>query len=176
MDIERIKKAQSGNTDELGNLLMENMKSMYRVAFSILKTEEEISDAISNTTVIVFEKIHTLKNAEFFKTWLIRILINECNKIHRQTKKIIYLENYSQTDLIYNDKYDDFGIRQSIKKLDEELSTLVILYYFEEFSIKEISEIQKLPEGTIKSRLSRARKKLEDIFLKENIEKGDLNG
>ena len=59
MDIERIKKAQSGNTDELGNLLMENMKSMYRVAFSILKTEEEISDAISNTTVIVFEKIHT---------------------------------------------------------------------------------------------------------------------
>ena len=78
--------------------------------------------------------------------------------------------------MIYNDKYDDFGIRQSIKKLDEELSTLVILYYFEEFSIKEISEIQKLPEGTIKSRLSRARKKLEDIFLKENIEKGDLNG
>ena len=98
MDIERIKKAQSGNTDELGNLLMENMKSMYRVAFSILKTEEEISDAISNTTVIVFEKIHTLKNAEFFKTWLIRILINECNKIHRQNKKIIYLENYNQTD------------------------------------------------------------------------------
>ena len=64
MDIERIKKAQSGNTDELGNLLMENMKSMYRVAFSILKTEEEISDAISNTTVIVFEKIHTLKQQQ----------------------------------------------------------------------------------------------------------------
>lgn len=123
---------------------------MYRVAFSILKTEEEISDAISNTTVIVFEKIHTLKNAEFFKTWLIRILINECNKIHRQNKKIIYLENYNQTDLVYNDKYDDFGVRQAIKKLDEDLKTMVILYYFEDFNIKEISEIQKLPEGTVK--------------------------
>lgn len=116
MDTEKVEKARNGNVDEIGNLLMENMKSMYRVAFSILKTEEEISDAISNTTVIVFEKMHTLKNAEFFKTWLIRILINECNKIHRQNKKIIYLENYNQTDLVYNDKYDDFGVRQAIKK------------------------------------------------------------
>ena len=151
MDTEKVEKARNGNVDEIGNLLMENMKSMYRVAFSILKTEEEISDAISNTTVIVFEKIHTLKNAEFFKTWLIRILINECNKIHRQNKKIIYLENYNQTDLVYNDKYDDFGVRQAIKKLDEDLKTMVILYYFEDFNIKEISEIQKLPEGTVKS-------------------------
>jgi RNA polymerase sigma-70 factor, ECF family len=136
MDTEKVEKARNGNVDEIGNLLMENMKSMYRVAFSILKTEEEISDAISNTTVIVFEKIHTLKNAEFFKTWLIRILINECNKIHRQNKKIIYLENYNQTDLVYNDKYDDFGVRQAIKKLDEDLKTMVILYYFEDFNIK----------------------------------------
>ena len=141
MDTEKVEKARNGNVDEIGNLLMENMKSMYRVAFSILKTEEEKSDAISNTTVIVFEKIHTLKNAEFFKTWLIRILINECNKIHRQNKKIIYLENYNQTDLVYNDKYDDFGVRQAIKKLDEDLKTMVILYYFEDFKIKEISEI-----------------------------------
>ena len=176
MDTEKVEKARNGNVDEIGNLLMENMKSMYRVAFSILKTEEEISDAISNTTVIVFEKMHTLKNAEFFKTWLIRILINECNKIHRQNKKIIYLENYNQTDLVYNDKYDDFGVRQAIKKLDEDLKTMVILYYFEDFNIKEISEIQKLPEGTVKSRLSRARKKLESIFLVENIRKEDLNG
>ena len=176
MDTEKVEKARKGNADEIGNLLMENMKSMYRVAFSILKTEEEISDAISNTTIIVFEKIHTLKNVEFFKTWLIRILINECNKIHRQNKKIIYLDNYNQTDLVYNDKYDDFGVRQAIKKLDEDLKTIVILYYFEEFSIKEISEIEKLPEGTVKSRLSRARKKLESIFLDENIEKEDLNG
>ena len=171
MDTEKVEKARNGNVDEIGSLLMENMKSMYRVAFSILKTEEEISDAISNTTVIVFEKIHTLKNAEFFKTWLIRILINECNKIHRQNKKIIYLENYNQTDLVYNDKYDDFGVRQAIKKLDEDLKTMVILYYFEDFNIKEISEIQKLPEGTVKSRLSRARKKLESIFLDESIRK-----
>lgn len=176
MDTEKVEEARKGNTDEIANLLMENMKSMYRVAFSILKTEEEISDAISSTTIIVFEKIHTLKNAEFFKTWLIRILINECNKIHRQNKKIVYLDNYNQTDLVYNDKYEDFGVRQAIKKLDEDLKTIVILYYFEEFSIKEISEIQKIPEGTVKSRLSRARKKLETIFLNENIEKEDLNG
>ena len=88
MDTEKVEKARNGNVDEIGNLLMENMKSMYRVAFSILKTEEEISDAISNTTVIVFEKIHTLKNAEFFKTWLIRILIMNVIKFIDKTKKL----------------------------------------------------------------------------------------
>ena len=84
MNVEAVKKAKHGDTEEIGNIIMENMQSMYRVAFGILKTEEEISDAISNTTVIVFEKISTLRNEEFFKTWLIRILINECYKICKQ--------------------------------------------------------------------------------------------
>lgn len=71
MDTEKVEKARNGNVDEIGNLLMENMKSMYRVAFSILKTEEEISDAISNTTVIVFEKMHTLKMQNFLRRGLL---------------------------------------------------------------------------------------------------------
>ena len=66
MNIERVRKAKEGDADEIGNIIMENMQSMYRVAFSILKNEEEIYDAISNTTVIVFEKIATLKKEEFF--------------------------------------------------------------------------------------------------------------
>ena len=86
MEVDAVKLAKAGNVDVLGSLIMENMKSMYRIAFSILKTEDEISDAISSTTIIVFEKIETLKNDEFFKTWLIRILINECYKIHKENK------------------------------------------------------------------------------------------
>ena len=90
MDLETIKKAKQGFVNEIGTIILENMQTLYRVAFSILRTEDEINDAISNTTVIVFEKIHTLKNEEYFKTWLTRILINECYKIYNQNKKIIY--------------------------------------------------------------------------------------
>ena len=177
MDLETIKKAKQGFVNEIGTIILENMQTLYRVAFSILRTEDEINDAISNTTVIVFEKIHTLKNEEYFKTWLTRILINECYKIYNQNKKIIYLENYDQEKLTYNDTYVDDDIKNVIKNLDKDLKQIVILYYFEDFSVKEISKIVKIPEGTVKSRLSRARKELEKAMLaEEESERRNLNG
>lgn len=174
--IEIVKKAKQGDTSAIEQILMQNMQTMYRVAFGILKTEEEISDAVSNTIVIVFEKIQTLRNEEFFKTWLTRILINECYKIYKQNKKIVYLENCNQEPLSYNDTYEDFEVRKLIKELDKDLKEIVVLYYFEEFSVKEISKIVKIPEGTVKSRLSRARKELEKNLINNEEERSEKNG
>jgi len=174
--IEIVKKAKQGDTNAIEQILLENMQAMYRVAFGILRTEEEISDAVSNTVVIVFEKIQTLKNENFFKTWLTRILINECYKIYKQNKKIIYLENCNQETLIHNDTYTDFETRNLIKNLSEDLREIVVLYYFEDFSVKEISKIVKIPEGTVKSRLSRARQELEKCLIKNDEERRDMNG
>lgn len=169
MNEELIKKIKGGDTEKLGEILMENMDLMYRIAFGILKNDDHISDAVSNTIVIVFEKISSLKNAEFFKTWLIRILINECYKIFNQNKKIIYLENYNQDSQAKNDDYSDFETRELIKSLSSDLQEIVILYYFENFNVKEIANIVKIPEGTVKSRLSRARKELSGKLRKEVI-------
>ena len=92
-------------------------------------------------------------------------------------EKIIYLENYDQEKLTYNDTYVDDEIKNVIKKLDKDLKQIVILYYFEDFSVKEISKIIKIPEGTVKSRLSRARKELEKALLDEGEnERRNLNG
>ena len=177
MDLEIVKKAKQGYANEIGKIILENMQTLYRVAFSILRTEDEINDAISNTTVIVFEKIHTLKNEEYYKTWLTRILINECYKIYNQNKKIVYLETYDQEKLTYNDTYVDEDIKNLVRKLDKDLKQIVILYYFEDFSVKEISKIIKIPEGTVKSRLSRARKELEKALIaEENSERRNSNG
>lgn len=182
MEIDAIKRAKAGNVDDIGNILLENMQSMYRVAFSILSTEEKAYDAISNTIVIVFEKISTLKNEEYFKTWLIRILINECYKVAKQNNKIIYLENCNKEKLSYTDTYTDFETRELVNNLDKELREIVVLYYFEDFSVKQIAKIIQIPEGTVKSRLSRARKELEKKLIvqetekKENDERRNING
>lgn len=182
MNIEQVKKAKGGDSEEIGNIIMENMQTMYRVAFTILKNEEEIYDAISNTTVIVFEKINTLKKEEFFKTWLTRILINECYKIYNQNKKIIYLENcnteaMSNLQFTEKDRLDEIDTRNLIKSLSKDLKEIVTLYYLEDFSVKEISNILQIPDGTVKSRLSRARGELEKILIKnEEMERRDLNG
>lgn len=176
MEVERIKRAKNGDVDEIGQLIVDNMQSLYRVAFSILRNDEEIYDAISNTTVIVFEKIKTLKKEEFFKTWLTRILMNECYKIYNQNKKIVHLETYKQEELSYDDTYVDLEMKTFIKSLDKDLQKIIILYYFEEFSVKEIAELVKVPEGTVKSRLSRARNELSKLFkLDEDKERGNGN-
>ncbi len=164
MNVEQVKRAKEGDVEAIGNLITDNTKSMYRVAFSILKNDEEIYDAISNTTIAVFEKISQLKKEEIFKTWLTRILINECYKIYNQNKKIVYLEtatNEYTNNLSYNDTYTDFETRNLVKKLNPDFRDVVILYYFEDFSVKEVAQTLKIAEGTVKSRLSRARKELE---------------
>lgn len=173
MDKETIKKAKQGDADKIGQIILENMQTLYRVAFGILKNDDEIYDAISATTVKVFENIHTLKKEEHVKTWITRILINECYKICNKNKKIIYLENVQQKNLVHNDTHEELEFKNLIRNLNDELKEIVILYYFEDFSIKEISKIIKIPEGTVKTRLSRARKKLEDTILNENKKKGD---
>ena len=174
--VEVVKRAKKGDVNAIEYILTENMQAMYRVAYGILRSEEEIADEVSNTVVIVFEKIHTLKKEELFKTWLTRILINECYKIYKQNKKIIYLENCNESNLAYNDTYTDLEVRNLIKKLDKDLKEIVILYYFEDFSVKEISKLIKIPEGTVKSRLSRARKELEKYLTANNDERRDING
>lgn len=177
MNIEDVRRAVEGDSEAIGKIILENTQSMYRVAFSILKNEEEIYDAISNTTVIVFEKISSLRKEEFFKTWLTRILINECYKIYNQNKKIVYLENLGQDNIRgYTDTYTDFETRNIVKNLAQDLRKTVILYYFEDFSVKEIAKVLEIPEGTVKSRLSRARKELEFALIKNEPERRDLNG
>ena len=181
MNIEQVKKAKEGDVNEIGNIIQENVQAMYRVAFGILKNEDEIYDAISNTTIIVFEKIASLKKEEFFKTWLTRILINECYKIYNQNKKVIYLENCTSESLdnlqyTEKDRLEEQDARNLLKNLSKDLKETVMLYYFEDFSVKEVAEILNIPEGTVKSRLSKARKDLEKILIKnEEAERRNLN-
>ena len=104
----------------------------------------------------VYEKLSTLKKEKYFRTWITRILINECNGILRKRKNVIPYEEYMDNmRLTEEDRYSH--LYMAIMELPEDLRILVTLYYLEGFSQKEISEALDIPEGTIKSRLSRAR-------------------
>lgn len=84
--IQLVKRSISGDADAFLELMEKNSLEMYKVARGILDNDEDAADAMQDTILTCFEKIHTLKNPEYFKTWMIRILINECNKIHRHYK------------------------------------------------------------------------------------------
>lgn len=156
-----IKLAKNGDNEAFTILINEQLTAMYRVSRGILKREEDIEDSIQNTILIVFNKLRTLRNDKYFKTWLIRILINECNKIHNNNKKRIE-ENVEETYVV--EKCGEIDLYDAIKKLPEEFRVTTILYYFDDMSYKEISEVLNIAEGTVKSRISRSKKILYKIL------------
>ena len=105
-----------------------------------------------------------MKEPKFFKTWATRILINECKLLIRSGSKLTELENVKNEP---NEEIDymTIAVKQLIEKLDENHRDVVILYYFDDYSIKEISQILEIEEGTVKSRLSRARDELKKMHI-----------
>ena len=95
--IQLVKRSISGDADAFLELMEKNSLAMYKVARGILDNDEDAADAMQDTILTCFEKIHPLKNPEYFKTGMIRILINECNKIHRH----LFLATSSRSDSFY---------------------------------------------------------------------------
>lgn len=167
-----IKKAQNGDKEAFISIINEHLQMMYKVAKTRLTSEEDIGDAIQETILSAYKSICVLKNTSYFKTWLIKILINKCNDIISKNKKVIYVEDYYESieneDSLENKDSIEENIvfNETLNSLDESYKTVIVLYYVSGFNTREISEILKEKEGTIKSRLSRARQKLKEIYLK----------
>jgi len=166
-----VELAKQGDKEAFEKLIVENKVAMYKVAISILRNDEDAGDAISETIFKAYKSIKNLKDVNFFKTWLIRILINECNYMLKQKRRIVSIENYQVADTTneHNVSDDSIDIQIALDKLDKELKLIVVLYYYNKMKIEEIANILNIAEGTIKSRLYTARKKLYEIL---NCEKG----
>ena len=94
------------------------MQSLYKVAKAILKNEEDVADAMQDTVLTCWEKIDTLKKDKYFKTWLIRILINHCNAIYRQRTRIVSEESVSEP-WIQENGYTDVEWENFLNCLEE---------------------------------------------------------
>jgi RNA polymerase sigma-70 factor (ECF subfamily) len=158
---DKVALAKKGDKDAFINLIHENKTNLYRVAIAMLKNQADAEDAIQMTIMKAYEKIGRLKKNLYFKTWLIRILINQCNDTLRAKKKVISLENMNGEVGGYEDSYKDLDVQNAIYSLKEELRLVTILFYYEDLTTKEISKLLKIPEGTVRSRLSTARTTLQ---------------
>lgn len=156
--------AKAGNKEAFVELINENRLNLYKVAKGILREEKDIEDAIGNTVMKSFEKIGTLKNPEYFKTWLIRILINECNLIIRKNKKTICLEHREES---YEDSYRDLDLIRAIDNLEKDLKEVIVLYYFQDMRSEEISKCLNINHNTVRTRLYRSKKKLYEMLMEE---------
>ena len=88
-----VKRAKKGDAEAFITLIEENKQSMYKVAKGFLRNEEDIADAMAQTVLDCYEKIGTLKQSSYFKTWMIRILINNCKDMIRKRKEPLSVPN-----------------------------------------------------------------------------------
>lgn len=165
MNDDLVNESKSGNKEAFTELILKNQKDLYRIAKMRLSDNYDIDDAIQETMITAFKSIKKLKENKYFKTWIIRILINKCNEIYSKKKKesnmvrkydITTFESKNEMLEIEN-KFDFYRL---INILNYEERICMVLYYVYDYKIKDISEILNMNENTIKARLARGREKI----------------
>lgn len=163
---ELIVRAKNGDRDAYTELIHYVQSDLYKIAKTRLNDDNDIYDAIQETIIKTYNKIKELRDNSKFRGWIIRILINECNYIYKKERKQENIfEKLKNSNISCDDKclYDmesrmDFNILISRLEYDERL--IVTLYYNSGFSCNEIANILNININTVKSKLTRSKKKV----------------
>ncbi|MCI6465634.1 MAG: sigma-70 family RNA polymerase sigma factor [Faecalicatena sp.] len=162
-----VKRAQAGDQDAFIQLIEENKQALYKVAVSMLKNDADVADVIQDTILSSYENLRGLREPKYFKTWLTRILINHCNRILKERQKVVPMKEQLEAGEMEVDTSGREFLRL-LNKLEDQYRIVLLLYYVEGFSIKEIGTILEMNENTVKTRLSRGRTSFKKVYLKEN--------
>lgn len=166
-----VKKAIKGNDDAFLQLIQIYKVDLYKTALSFLRNEEEALEAIQEVTYRAYKGIRKLKEATYFKTWLIRIMINYCNDQLKKQKRVVINEEVLQS-IGVTENHSEMELRDAMLGLDDRSREILTLKYFHDLKIKDIAGTMQCPEGTVKTWLNKALK-----ALREKIEErgGNLN-
>ena len=148
--------------DEFSDLVTTYQQSMYRFALGILRNRQDAEDALSSAIIKAYEHLASLRDKDKFRAWIMTILANEAKNILSKNSRIWLVDDV--TIFEGEIKEDQNDVWDSVMELGEQHRQIVILYYYDGFSTREIARILKVPEGTVKSRLSRARQNLKEIL------------
>ena len=137
--------------------LLESEQMLHRIACAFLRSESDRQDAMQETALKAWLHRNRLREERFFKTWITRIMINECRLIHRKARRM------TVTDTIPDQPVPDSNeleTRMMLEILPEKQRVPLILHYLEGFSLEEIAQVQNISVGIVKYRMHQARKAL----------------
>jgi len=172
--IDLVLKAQQGDSDAFGELYMMYKDNIYFYAIKLVKKESNAEDVVQDTIIEMYKSINSLKNPEYFKTWIISICHNICCKYFKKSNREIptidddnsFIEELSDDDesvipgeLLESEEFRNI-IDKMINKLPEQQRAVLILYYYNDMSVSDIAEVLGCPTGTVKSNLNYGRKKI----------------
>ncbi|WKA56140.1 RNA polymerase sigma factor [Planococcus shixiaomingii] len=155
-------KAISGDDEAFLSLMHLHKEALLRTALAFLKSDQEAIEALQEVTYRAYKKIHTVKEPAYVKTWLIRIMINYCQDQLKKNKRFAVGNN--NLDFPATDQFALLELAEALAVLSAEEQQLIYMKYFQDVKIKDIAKLEKIPEGTVKSRLHKTLKTLRIYF------------
>jgi len=141
---------------------------LYRISYGLLRAEQDRMDAVQESILKAWKNLPGLRSEAYFETWLTRILIRECYNILNARKRFVSMDELPEP--IQPPQGANAQLHDAVMALERSLRLPVILYYMEGYKLREVAGILNLPEGTVKSRLKRARMRLRDMLMDQEVD------
>ncbi|MBN2239113.1 MAG: RNA polymerase sigma factor [Dehalococcoidales bacterium] len=180
-EVTLIRRCQSGDKEAFRSLVEKYRSVLFGTAYLITREKESAEDAVQRSLLQMWKHISSLRLRSSLKAWLIRIVINEVNQLHRKKRlPVVSVEEVpevagdpdeAEIPAISNER--NRRLRKAMEVLSDHQREVVILRYFSELTVPEIAAATGTREGTVKSRLSRALERLGEV-LRESEETGEV--
>ena len=167
-----VKQAKKGDKEALLELVMAQQIEYYKLAYVYMKDKDQALDALQDMIVILYENISKLKKEESFYSWSKTILVNLCKNKLKKNKRLISIEEIKEqaVEEVYDNTDDKIVLDKYLSKLSDKHQEVIKLRYYLDLDYETISNILKIPLGTVKSRLNIGMKQL-----KESLGGGYIN-
>ena len=161
----RFKKAQQGDQKAFLQLIECDKEKLYKMAYLYVKNENDALDIVQETITKAYINMRTVKEEQYFSTWLTKILINTALDVFRKNSKIILLKEELVERKSPNMRIEEkLDLLEAIEQLEEKYKTVIILRYYRDLPVQQIADYLNCPEGTVKSNLHRAIQKLRQFY------------
>lgn len=158
-----FKKALDGDGESFYKLLLPIKEKLYKVAYVYLRNEHDTLDCIHEAIIKAIQSLDTLKEPQYFNTWMMKITINKCKDYIKKNNKVVLVDIEDYKDIIAMDE-EKFECAEDITDVLNKLSykerEFIVMRYLKDMPLKEISNITTTPLGTIKSSISRTLRKM----------------
>jgi len=178
-DKELLKRALNGDISAFEELVSSNEKRIYNLCLRMMKNEQDAQDMAQEALLKAWRSLRKFNLKAAFSTWLYKIAINTClDELRKRKNNTQSIEEMSEKGhTIQDDKAQNFtddsdlkyGITQAMEKLESKEKLIIVLKDVQGYSYEEISSILSCPVGTVRSRLSRSRKKLANICIEMEL-------
>ena len=139
-------------------------ETMFRTARAILRNDQDAEDAVQEAICAAFARRDSLRDAEKFKPWMLRILANKCYDACRRRRNTSDLDAAGEVPAPETDQAERLSLWQAVLSLNDDLRAPVTLFYYEGLSIREISRVLGISEAAVKTRLFRGRARLRELL------------